>query len=336
MMSKTLRFAVLAALALGASGCDTFKKKKPVTPTVGERIPVLTSENEVSIDLPTAATPMVLPVPVTNAQWDQSGGNAAHSMGQLSLGTQLGLAYSVNAGRGASATERLASSPVVADGRVYTIDTMGTVRAFDAATGGAVWTSQTPTEKGNMSSLYGGGVAYSGGRIYATNGLGFVAALDSATGSMIWQARPGGPLRGAPSVAGDALYVMSQDNQIFSLKQADGTVNWNQAAALEIAGVFGSASPAYANGTVVAGFSSGELNAYRYENGRNVWSDALQRTSISTSVSSISDIDADPVIDFGPGVRGGAGRTHGRPRPQYRAAPVGKQHCGNRDPVGGG
>ena len=60
-----------------------------------------------------------------------------------------------------------------------------------------------------------------------------------------------------------------------------------QAASLEIAGVFGSASPAVGQGTVVAGFSSGELNAYRYENGRQVWQDALQRTSITTSVSSL-------------------------------------------------
>src|SRR3546814_13458524 len=45
--------------------------------------------------------------------------------------------------------------------------------------------------------------------------------------------------------------------------------------------------------------SSGELNAYRYENGRTLWQDALSRTTISTSVSSLADIDADPVIDQG-------------------------------------
>ena len=67
----------------------------------------------------------------------------------------------------------------------------------------------------------------------------------------------------------------------------------------KLAGVFGTASPAFGQGTVVAGFSSGELNAYRYENGRIVWQDALQRTSIRTSVSSLADIDADPVIDRG-------------------------------------
>ena len=41
------------------------------------------------------------------------------------------------------------------------------------------------------------------------------------------------------------------------------------------------------------------MNAYRYENGRLVWQDALSRTTMSTGVASLSDIDADPVIDGG-------------------------------------
>ena len=220
-------------------------------------------------------------------------------MGQVALGTALTRAFSVQGGRGSSLTARLASEPVVADGRVYTIDTLGTVRAFDAQNGGQYWASQTPNDRGNEASLYGGGIAYDNGYIYATNGLGYVAKLDVRSGGIVWQVRPGGPLRGAPTVVADTLYVMSQDNQIYSLKQSDGSTNWSQAASLEIAGVFGSAAPAVGQGTVVAGFSSGELNAYRYENGRQVWQDALQRTSIRTSVSSLSDIDADPVIDNG-------------------------------------
>jgi len=50
---------------------------------------------------------------------------------------------------------------------------------------------------------------------------------------------------------------------------------------------------------VVAGFSSGELTAYRYENGQVVWQDALARTGVSTIVGNLSDIDADPVVDNG-------------------------------------
>jgi outer membrane protein assembly factor BamB len=79
----------------------------------------------------------------------------------------------------------------------------------------------------------------------------------------------------------------------------NGETVWNEAATLETSGVFGVAAPASAQGTVVAGFSSGELTAFRYENGRAVWQDALSRTSISTAVASLSDIDAAPVIDQG-------------------------------------
>jgi outer membrane protein assembly factor BamB len=297
---KSLRIAVMIAAALAASGCGVFKKSSgPKTPVLGQRIAVLTSESDVEVDPATAALPMTLPAPAANSDWTQSGGNAAKSMGQLALGAQPKRVFTVNAGRGSSLTARLASPPVVANGRVFTIDTLGTVRAFNATTGAPAWTAPTPTERGDQAAMYGGGIAYDNGRIYASNGLGFVVALDERTGGKIWQVQPGGPLRGAPSIGYGAIYVISQDNQIFSLSETDGSTNWSKPATLEIAGVFGSASPAVGQGTIVAGFSSGELNAYRYENGQQVWSDTLQRTTIRTSVSSLSDVDADPVIDSG-------------------------------------
>jgi outer membrane protein assembly factor BamB len=293
------RVAFLIAAALAASGCGVFKKGKATTPILGQRIAVLSTEGDVQVDPDVAALPMTLPEAVANPDWTQSGGSASKSLGQVALGATLGQAFVVQSGRGSNLTMRLSASPVVANGRVYTIDSLGAVRAFDSRNGGLFWASQTPNDKGNETSLYGGGIAYDDGRIYATNGLGYVAALDVRTGGILWKVRPSGPLRGAPTVANGAIYVMSQDNQIYSLKESDGSTNWSAAASLEIAGVFGSASPAFAQGTVVAGFSSGELNAYRYENGRQVWQDALQRTSIRNSVSSLSDIDADPVIDGG-------------------------------------
>jgi outer membrane protein assembly factor BamB len=298
-LSRPYRFAFLIAATLAASGCSVFHKSSPKTPVLGERIAILNNESDVSVDPATAALPFSLPAPTVNKDWAQPGGNANHSVGQLALGANLSNLFTVQAGHGSSIAMRLSAAPIVANGRVYTIDSLGAVRAFDANTGGQIWASQTPDVKGNEKSLFGGGIAYDQGKIFATNGLGFVAALDERSGGIVWQVRPGGPLRGSPTVAYGAVYVMSQDNQIYSLKEADGTTNWSAAAALEIAGVFGAGSPAVGQGTVVAGFSSGELNAYRYENGRQVWQDALQRTSIQTSVSSLSDIDADPIIDNG-------------------------------------
>jgi outer membrane protein assembly factor BamB len=289
----------LTAVSLLA-GCGIFRGSGgPTTPTVGERIPVLASEGDVEVDPALAGIPVSVPAPFVNSSWAQPGGNAAKSMGHVALPDSISQAWSVSIGQGTSARARLAAEPVVADGRVYTIDTRATVRAFDAGSGAEIWSTQVRGENSPTETLFGGGVSFDSGRVYATNGAGDAAALDAATGAILWLVKPGGPLRGAPGVGNENVYAISQDNQLYALDAATGETRWTGAGSFELAGVFGTASPAFAQSTVVAGFSSGELTAYRYENGQVVWQDALARTGISTVVGTISDIDADPVIDQG-------------------------------------
>jgi outer membrane protein assembly factor BamB len=149
------------------------------------------------------------------------------------------------------------------------------------------------------NTRFGGGATYRDGVVYATSGSGDVVALDAATGAQKWRVKPAGPLRGSPTVEFNSLYAMTQDNQIVALDVSDGHTVWQDAAASGEQGVFGVAAPAAGQSTVIAGYSTGELVAYRYENGRVLWSDALARTSISTSVSTLTDVDADPIIDNG-------------------------------------
>lgn len=295
-MMNTLRLATALVALTALSGCGIFGGRK-TTPTVGDRVPILVSETDVTVDETLAAQSVLVPEPVANPDWSQPGGNASKSMGHLTLGG-MARAWSVTIPGGNTRT-RLAAAPVVADGRLYVSDTNGAVHAIDAATGATVWMRDTAKGDGNQSARFGGGVSHDGGRLYATNGLGDVVALNAADGTELWRSNPGGPLRGAPSVALGQVYAISQDNQLYALDTQTGNLVWTAAGSIEIQGVFGSAAPAVAQGTVVAGFSSGELNAYRYENGRPLWADSLSRTSISTSVSSLADIDAEPVIDQG-------------------------------------
>lgn len=291
--------AALVCVTLLA-GCGVLgRNRRPTTPTVGQRIPVLGTEGTVEADPLLAAIPVAVPAATANTDWSQSGGNASKSMGHVALGDALQQVWSVSIGSGNSFRTRLVSEPVAADGRVYTVDTEGRVRAFNIQNGQEIWMHQVRGEHSPSEALFGGGVTYDGGRVYATNGAGDIAALDAATGNQVWMVKPGGPLRGAPTVAGDTVYVLSQDSQLYALNAQNGETRWSGAGSFELAGVFGSAAPAFAQSTLVAGFSSGELNAYRYENGQVVWQDALARTGISTSVGQLSDIDADPVIDNG-------------------------------------
>ncbi|MEH6702358.1 PQQ-binding-like beta-propeller repeat protein [Parasphingorhabdus sp.] len=301
MISGKKLIASLLAVSL-ISGCSILGggdgDSKKNTPTLGERTSILSGESGAEVDPALASISVILPAPVANSEWAQSGGNPSKSIGHVALGGNLARVWTANIS-GTTKRQRLAASPVVSGGRLFVIDTEAMVHAFDAATGAKIWTTQIEVKGDGESSRFGGGASVSNDIVYATNGVGDVVALNVADGSQIWKVRPAGPLRGSPTISNGNVYVMTQDNQIYALNLVDGSVQWNEAGTLGLAGIFGVAAPAAGQGTVVAGYSSGELTAYRYENGRNLWNDALARTSITTSVATLSDIDADPVIDRG-------------------------------------
>ncbi len=299
-MHKT-KWAMILALSATLAGCGVLggNDKPKVTPTVGNRTSILTrAESGADVDKDLAGVSVILPPATANANWSQPGGSATKAVGHLAIGETISRAWSAKI-PGSSLRVRLAAAPVVYGGRLYAVDTEGMVHCYDTASGSQVWAVKLEASDDGSASVFGGGVSVDATRVYATNGVGEVAALNPADGSQIWRVKPAGPLRGSPTLAFGSVYVMTQDNQLIALNQADGTTTWNQSGSLGQAGVFGVAAPAAGQGTVVAGFSSGELIAYRYENGRNLWSDALARTSISTSVSTLTDIDADPIIDRG-------------------------------------
>ena len=293
---RAVTMAALVALLAGCGGVGG-KKGGPKTPVVGNRVSILSNEQGVEVEPTLADVPVSLPAPYVNDQWAQPGGDPSKAMGHVSLGGSPARVWTASI-EGSSPQARLAASPVVAGGKLYVIDAGAHVIAFDAKTGAKLWQTSLPSE-GNGRALFGGGVSVLGDRLFASTGIGDVAAINAADGAILWKKRPGGPLRGAPTVENGHIYVMGQDNQIFALNQTDGETQWTDSGTLQVTGIFGVAAPAAAQGTVIAGYSSGELYAYRYENGRSLWGDALSRTSISTAVATLTDIDADPVIDRG-------------------------------------
>ena len=286
--------ALVAILALGA--CGVFKGGGKKTPVIGDRVPILVSESDAKTDDAISGLQVLLPPAEVNPEWSQSGGSADKTLGNVALSPTASRAWSVTIPAGSNRT-RLGAAPVIGGDMLFVMDVNAVLHAFNAATGSPLWTAAIAPGKENRAARFGGGASYEDGKVYATDGLGDVVALDAKDGKEVWRVKPGGPLRGSPTVANDQLYVLSQDNQLFALSTATGETKWQGSGSLETQGVFGVAAPAVSAATIVAGFSSGELNAYRYENGRTLWGDALSRTSISTSVSSLADIDADPVIE---------------------------------------
>jgi outer membrane protein assembly factor BamB len=295
---RVATLTAVAALALSLGACAHGKHKLKTTPTTGTRVPILSRiEAGTKIDDALSGVAVVLPPPEVNTEWGQGGGSASKSYGSLALGDHPKKLWSTVIS-GSSQIRRLAAAPVIGAGKLYVIDSLGVLHAFNADTGKEVW-QQSFDIPADTAAVFGGGAAFDDGVVYVTTGLGEVAALDAEKGTVKWRVKPLGPLRGSPAVGYGSVIVVTQDNQIAALDAADGKTQWNESGSLAQTGVFGVAAPAIGQGTIVAGYSSGELVAYRYENGRQLWNDALARTSIATSVSILSDIDADPIIDNG-------------------------------------
>jgi outer membrane protein assembly factor BamB len=290
---------VLGAALLAVSGCGAFKKEGKKPKTLGERISVLDYEKQVEAESELQGVEVVLPAASVNASWTQPGGNASGSMGHLVIGAQPARVWSAKVGTGSDSTRKLNATPVIAENRLYTMDTEGRVTAFDAGTGAKLWERSITLETEGTRPAFGGGVSIGEGRLFATTGYGIVVAMDPQTGAEIWRQRLPTPLRAAPGVEGGRVFVTSQDGQLSALAAETGAIQWQANATVEPAAILGPGAPSVALDTVVAGFASGELFALRVENGRTAWQDQLSRTGRTTALGALSGIAASPVIDRG-------------------------------------
>lgn len=292
-----LAIASLAIVALPA--CGTFKKTNRKPATMGERISVLDYEKQVQAEAELQGIEVVLPEQSVNPAWTQPAGSASGTMGHLALGAQPQRIWSVQIGKGSSATAKLNGPPVVSENRLFTIDTEAQVSAFDATTGRQLWRKTISLENEGTRPAFGGGVSILDGRVIATSGFGVVEALDAGTGAQLWRTRIATPVRAAPGVEEGRAFVVTQDGQLNALSAETGEQLWEANATVEPAAILGPGAPAIAFGTVIAGFPSGELFALRVENGRTVWQDQLSRTGRTTALGALSGIAASPVIDRG-------------------------------------
>ncbi len=297
-----MNFRIVVAavsLALALSGCSIFDKKK--VPLEGERISVFADRGELEPDKDTQSVAVILPSPVVNDSWPQSGGFANYAMQHLSIGDSPQVIWTANIGKGSTSTRILTTPPVIADGKVFTKDAESTVSAFEAETGKVLWSVTLKPEKGRDADEFGGGLAWYGGRLFVTTGFAEVFSLDPATGEEVWHSGVSAPIRGAPLVFGDRVFSTSIDNKLHAMAAVDGSDLWSFSGLSEVAGYVGGNSPAGSQDYVVAPFTSGELVCLRLDNGRTVWNESLVGTNRGElrAFGNLADIRGRPVIDRG-------------------------------------
>jgi outer membrane protein assembly factor BamB len=299
MTSSTLkRFLLPLALPLVVSACGISEwfGETEAPPLPGQRIAILAYERGLRADPSIADTVVRLPEPYVNTDWSQPGGSAAHAMYHLTLSANPRRVWSADVGEGSGDVAQLLAQPIVVGDTVYTMDSRSLVSAFSATSGSRLWQVDVEDEDED-DGFFGGGVSADKGQVYVATGFARVFALDASTGETIWVHKAPAPVRGAPVVSDNRVFVVTLDNQLLVLNTETGERLWNHVGVQETAGLLGSASPAVARNTVVVPYSSGEVLALLTEDGRQVWSENLSATRRLDPLADIAQVRGLPVID---------------------------------------
>ena len=292
MMRRRTATASLMTLGLLAS-CT-----KPKPKIEGKQIPVLA---QASMDVAVNPPPVSVPQATALADWPQPLANATHAPGNVAAPLNFKPTWRADIGTPGGFRQPLMASPVIAEGKVFTMDADATVRAFSLTDGSLIWHANTRPKHASEQNL-GGGIAYDSGKLYASTGYAELRALDPASGKMLWHQQLDFPTRSAPLVAGGLVALVTQDDLLLTFDAASGTPGWRfdgSAGQTTSTAVMVAGPPAFADGIIAAGFSNGLLAAINAASGTPVWEQSLAASFGQTGLLDLSDIVASPVIAGG-------------------------------------
>lgn len=280
--------ALLAGVAL--AGCE----REVILP--GERLdPRALSGTGVPAVAPDRAEPITLPATVNHAAWTHRGGTATHAITHPALAPVSTRVWSVPIGQGDDRRFRITADPVVAEGRVFTLDSRTLVAATSTA-GAPLWSRDIRPDWAGRGVAGGGGLAFGEGRLFVTSGYGKIAALDPASGAVLWTKRFDAPVTAPPAVAGGRVYVVADNGGAYALDATDGKTVWQHLGPESAAGMAGGAAPAVSGQTVVLPFRSGDVSALTVAQGDALWTARVAGRRLGQAAAGVTDVSGDPVI----------------------------------------
>ena len=143
---------------------------------------------------------------------------------------------------------------------------------------------------------FGGGLFANSGIIFFANGFGELYALDPFNGEILWKNIVNSPVRASPIADNSLVFVLSVDNKISAFDIQSGEKKWQYSWFSDTAGLIQTSNMALFRDTIIVPYKSGEVFAFKKDNGNRMWADSVNRKNIQNSLSQIKDITASPII----------------------------------------
>jgi len=213
----------------------------------------------------------------------------AISHGKVIACALYGNAYALNLSTGSVIWDTLIGgqayvSPAVGEGKAFVGYISGgttTIWALDEATGSKIWSYTIEHITGVPQHI---APTYADGKVF----IGPIAdekiyALNATTGQLAWTfatGDAGSSPQSNPAVAGDMIFVGSQDFRLYALNVTTGMQIWNFSTGGRV-----TSSPAVSNGMIFVGSSDGKLYAVNKTTGAHIWNSTHSSVTSSPAVA---------------------------------------------------
>lgn len=196
--------------------------------------------------------------------------------------------WTTSIGDGAS-DKYLRLKPVLADGILYSVDHLGTVRAFDVKRRDVIWEAVFNTPAGS-------GITLHGEQLYFGTSKGQLIALARETGKEIWRSQLSSEVLATPAVAKGLVVVRCVNGALYGLNQADGSKAWMTQEITPSLTLRGTSQPVVVGDLILSAYDNGYLLAQNLQTGNVIWRATIATPNGRNALERLVDIDATPVV----------------------------------------
>lgn len=296
---KPALFGLVAATLTVLAACD---EREVILPGEREDVASVLTQTAPGTDeavaVADAARAITLPAQVSNPEAAQSFGTPAFRTDHPSLGASLSQIFAVDIGEGDNRKHRIVADPVVADGRIFTLDSQTTVTAVSTS-GAVLWQRNVLPDGADDGDATGGGLAVEDGVLYISTGFGALTALEAATGNTVWAQNLEATGSGRPTVFGDLVYVLAGDDTGWALDKSNGRIAWQITGSDSTTNILGAPAPIVVDGLAVFSFGSGEMQAVFRQGGLRRWDASVLGERKGRALSKFDDVTGRPIAADG-------------------------------------
>lgn len=249
-----------------------------------------------------AINPVQLSGMVEANDWVVENRNVNHTCDNLIFSNvgELKEDWSANIGSFNKAFEYI-STPVVANDVLYALNDEAVLFAFDLKNGKRIYKKSLIDLKDKSIAKidYYAGLAFDNKEnvLYAVIGNGKVFALKPDNADIIWEADLKQPVKAAPNLSDNNLFIATVNNAIVALNKDTGKNNFVVNTVSQMTAFAKGSVPAYHNGIVAVGFSNDEVYFIDETLGNVVYAVSLFGYGSGLAGAPIVDITSNVIID---------------------------------------